>query len=498
MFDRSCGILLPISALPSRYGIGTLGIDAHKFIDFLYESGHRYWQMLPIGPVSYGDSPYQSFSVYAGNPYYIDLNMLIEEGLIKHSDCKMLDFRDSIIDYEKQFRLRFSILRKSYRNAESMYDSELDDFRNKNRFWLKEYSLYMALKIKNNNAPWHEWGEELRLRERKAIALAKLECKDEIKFWEFLQYMFYRQYDGLKCYANKKGVRIIGDMPIYPSLDSSDVWANSGVFMMDEKKAPILVAGVPPDAFSDDGQLWGNPVYNWEHLRKTSFQWWTERIEWSLKLYDAVRIDHFRGFDRFWAVPFGSVNAKSGKWYEAYGKELFDTVNRKIKNVSIIAEDLGIITDSVIHLKKHLGYPGMKVLQFAFDGNPKNPYLPQNYERNCAAYTGTHDNDTLRGWFESLDEQNKKIILSYLGINENISDIQFVTLKMIEALYFSKADLCVIPLQDFLNLNSEGRINTPSTLGINWMFRITENMLDDELAGKLKEMAVKSNRMDFN
>lgn len=265
-----------------------------------------------------------------------------------------------------------------------------------------------------------------------------------------------------------------------------------------KKKVPILVAGVPPDSFSYDGQLWGNPVYNWDYLRKTSFQWWIERIEWSLKLYDAVRIDHFRGFDRFWAVPFGSVNAKIGKWYEAYGKELFDTVNKKIKNACIIAEDLGAITDSVIHLKKHLGYPGMKVLQFAFDGNPKNPYLPRNYEKNCVAYTGTHDNNTLRGWFESLDDQNKKIVLSKLGINENISDICSITLKIIEALYFSKADLCVIPLQDFLNFSSEGRINTPSTLGVNWMFRIYENMLDDELAGKLKEMAVKSNRMDFN
>lgn len=498
MLNTGSGILLPIFSLPSKYGIGTFGAEAYKFIDFLHSAGQDYWQILPLGHTSYGDSPYSTFSVYAGNPYFMDLETLVIEGFIEESDIGKFDFgsNEESIDYKKLFDKRYEILRKAYVNKGRYHN--LTAFIKQNP-WVEDYALFMALKYKNNQLPWYKWDEGLIKRETSALQRAKDELNDEINFWTFLQSLFFEQYFKLKEYANKSGISIIGDIPIYVAEDSVDVWAESKLFMMDENNMPLCVAGVPPDDFSDKGQLWGNPVYNWEYLKEIEYEWWISRIDFSLKLYDLVRIDHFRGFDEFWAVPYGSENAINGSWLPAYGKELFHKINEKFGNVQIIAEDLGIITDSVIKLKNDLGFPGMKVLQFAFDGNPLNPYLPINYEKNCVAYTGTHDNDTLRGWFEKLSDKEKRYVLNALNINinenienienidniDNIENIDNITYELIKANYKSKADIGIVPLQDFLCLDSKARVNTPSTLGSNWSWRLKGDMLTEELAEKI-------------
>jgi len=492
MLDRSSGILLPISSLPSNYGIGTFGKEAYEFVDFLKKSGQKYWQILPTGPVSYGDSPYSPFSVYAGNPYYIDLDLLVDEGLLSEKELVSFGFLGDgfHIDYEKQFYNRFKLLKKVYDNAKETYLLDVENYKKSNN-WVCDYALFMSLKYKNNQLPWMKW-ENLELKsDEDTINLAKIELKENIDFWIFLQYLFYKQYFNLKEYANRIGIKIIGDIPIYAAEDSADVWANSNIFMMDNNKIPIKVAGVPPDAFSSEGQLWGNPVYDWDCLKKTSYKWWIDRIEGSMKLYDVVRLDHFRGFDEFWAVNYGSKNAVDGVWMKAYGRELFENVRQQFGDIKIIAEDLGIITNSVVELKDGFGFPGMKIFQFAFDGNDNNLYLPSNYEENSVAYTGTHDNDTLLGWFEKLNDSEKTQVLNYLD-TKNDDNINY---KIINSLYMSKSNLCIIPLQDFLCISSEARINTPSTVGDNWIWRVRKESLTDELAETIKGMVKRSKRL---
>ena len=494
MHNRSLGILLPIFSLPSKYGIGTFGKEAYKFIDFLRSAGQSYWQILPLGPTSYGDSPYSSFSVFAGNPYFIDLEVLEEEGFINKADLETINFNnnDEYIDYKKLFDTRYEILKKAYVNKGKFLC--LTSFTEHNK-WVLDYALFMALKYENNQLPWYKWDEMLAKRDAIAIERIKNELKDEINFWIFLQYVFFNQYFKLKEYANNSGISIIGDIPIYVAEDSVDIWAERKLFMTDENNLPACIAGVPPDDFSDEGQLWGNPVYNWEYLKETEFEWWINRIDFSLRLYDVVRIDHFRGFDEFWAVPYGSENAINGRWLPAYGKELFQKINERLGSINIIAEDLGIITDSVVKLKKDLGFPGMKVLQFAFDGNPCNPYLPDNYEENSVAYTGTHDNDTLKGWFEKLDDIEKQYVLDTLNINEKNNDNDDeknrdnIIYELIKALYKSKACLCIIPMQDFICLGSKARINTPSTFGNNWCWRLKGTINLDVLVEKIRNIA---------
>lgn len=495
MFKRSLGTLLPISSLPSKYGIGTLGREAYNFIDFLEKSGQKYWQVLPMGPVSYGDSPYSSFSSFAGNPCLIDLEVFIKEGFVEEDDLRNLESQDvEHVDYEKQFNKRYDVLRIIYENTKTAYGDKILSFKMKNK-WAEDYGLFMSLKYKNNQLPWNEWDRDLAGRNEEKIEEVKIMLKEEIEYWIFLQLIFYDQYFLLKRYASEKGISIIGDIPIYAAMDSADVWCNPHNFMLDENFIPILAAGVPPDSFSAKGQLWGNPVYNWENLRKTNYSWWIDRIKFSLKLYDAVRIDHFRGFDEFYAVPWGSLDAVNGKWMKAYGKELFQVLNEQFGNINIIAEDLGIITESVIKLKEHTLFPGMKVLQFAFDNNPLNPYLPENYEKNCVAYTGTHDNDTLKGWFEKLDESTKDCVIKSLGINGyECTDTNTLVYEIIDILSQSRANLCIVPLQDFLCLGSEARMNTPSTLGNNWTWRVKKELLTDDLAEKIKTIAVKNGR----
>ncbi len=485
MLERSSGILLPISSLPSKYGIGTLGKEAFDFVDFLHSCKQRYWQLLPMGPVSYGDSPYASFSIFAGNPYYIDFQALIEKGILSHKDCEVLNSDDEYVDYGKQFYHRYEILYKAFTNSKEKYRREINEFALNNQ-WVHDYSLFMALKYYNKQKPWYEWEEKIAERYREEIEKYRHILKEEIEFWTFLQYVFYEQYYKLKYYARSKGVFLIGDIPVYTAEDSVEAWAEGRLCMN-------LVAGVPPDAFSDEGQLWGNPVYNWGYLRENSYEWWIKRLKWSMNMYDTVRIDHFRGFDEFWTVERGSENAIDGKWMPADGRELFSRAVNEIKNLNIIAEDLGIITDSVVGLRKNFGFPGMKILQFAFDGNPENPYLPENYEENSVAYTGTHDNDTLKGWYEKLDEGTKRYVLKSLNISL-CEDDDSIIFSMIEKILMSKSCLSIIPLQDYLCLSSEARMNTPSTLGGNWTWRIKREMITQGLAEKIKSAVILSKR----
>lgn len=493
MFNRNAGILLPISSLPSKYGIGTFGKQAYNFIDFLCNSGQTFWQILPMGPISFGDSPYQSFSAYAGNPYYIDLQLLVEENLVNSSNLDATDFGQikEYIDYEKLYNNRFIILKDAYCNFIENKNQEFESFKDKNKSWLVDYSLFMALKYENNNLPYYEWDYNLVNREQQIIQNSKQRLKTEIDFWMFLQYIFFKQYLNLKKYANSKGIYIIGDMPIYVAHDSVDTWVNSDVFLLDKNKTPLFVAGVPPDDFSENGQLWGNVVYDWDYLKKTNYQWWINRIEYSFKLYDVVRIDHFRGFDEFFCIPYGSQDAKNGKWMKAEGRELFSIVKQKMKDLKIIAEDLGVITQSVRDLIEYTNFTGMKVLQFAFDNDLNNPYLPFNYQVNSVCYTGTHDNDTLKGWFENLIIQDKLNVLKTL----NIQDSNNINYDIIKSLYNSKSNLCIIPLQDFLCIGSKGRINTPSTMGGNWTFRIDEKHLTRKLSHRIKSMVISSDRL---
>lgn len=495
MFNRSLGTLLPISSLTSKYGIGTLGSEAYNFIDFLAKSGQKYWQVLPLGPVSYGDSPYSSFSSFAGNPCLIDLEIFVREGFVEESDLRdLVSHDDEHVDYELQFNMRYDVLRIIYENTKTAYKDEIREFKDNNK-WAEDYALFMSLKYKNSQLPWYEWDFTIAGRRHEKIEEVKDLLSEEIEYWIFLQYIFYKQYFLLKKYAAEKGIQIIGDIPIYAALDSADVWCNPHIFMLDEFFRPILAAGVPPDSFSAEGQLWGNPVYNWDNLRKTNYSWWIGRMEFYLKLFDAVRIDHFRGFDEFYAVPWGSLNAVNGRWMKSYGRELFSVLCERNKNLNVIAEDLGIITESVIKLKEGASFPGMKVLQFAFDKNPMNPYLPANYEENCVAYTGTHDNDTLKGWLEKLDEDSRDYVMKSLGIKcDGLSDTNNLIYEIITILCKSRADLCIVPLQDFLCLGSEARMNTPSTLGNNWTWRVKKELLTDDLAEKIKSITVKTER----
>jgi len=496
MLDRNSGILMPVSSLPSEYGIGTFGREAYNFIDFLREAGQKYWQMLPLGPVSYGDSPYSPFSAFAGNPCYVDLESLIEEGFLSFDDCRILNVDDEYVDYEKQFNFRYEVLYKAFVNCKPQYLYKVNEFRANNQ-WVEDYALFMALKYHFSQLPWFEWDVEVSNRNKTVLGKYRALLRDEVQFWIFLQCLFFEQYGKLKAYANKKGISIIGDIPIYAAKDSVETWAERKLFQVDENMHISMEAGVPPDLFSEEGQLWGNPVYNWKYLKETSYEWWIKRLKWSFDMYDVVRIDHFRGLDEFWAVPAGSGNAVGGKWMPAYGKEMFEQATAKLGKLNIIAEDLGIITDSVIKLKNGLGFPGMKVLQFAFDGNPLNPYLPDNYEENSVAYTGTHDNDTLKGWIDKLNNETKDYVFSSLEMNpkESASNNDIVY-ALINKVLNSNSRLAVIPLQDYLCLGSEARINTPSTLGGNWTWRVKKERLTHELTAKIREVAIRSSRIN--
>ncbi|WP_026652874.1 4-alpha-glucanotransferase [Butyrivibrio proteoclasticus] len=490
---RACGVLLPIFSLSSKYGIGSFSKEAYDFVDFLEKTGQSYWQILPLGPTSYGDSPYQSFSTFAGNPYFIDIDALIGEGLLSKADPDKYDFggTEEYIDYERMYRHRFDLLKKAYDNIGKSKNSktiikEFEAFKkSRNNDWLFDYALFMALKNDNGGRAWNTWEEGIRLRKKDAMAKAKEKYKEEIDFYSFLQYLFAKQWMALKEYANKRGIDIIGDIPIYVAFDSADTWANPELFQLDKNNVPIDVAGCPPDAFSATGQLWGNPLYRWDYHKKTGYKWWMKRIAHCYRLYDVVRIDHFRGFDEYYAIPYGNPTAEIGEWRKGPGIELFDTMKKELGEKRVIAEDLGFLTPSVIKLVQRTGYPGMKILQFAFDSREESDYLPHNYTKNCIVYTGTHDNATTRGWFNDIPRQDRKFCKEYLGIRYSKEAVW----AMIRAAFASVSDTVIIPMQDYLELPGNARINTPSTLGGNWVWRMKKDALSEELAQKMLDYA---------
>lgn len=478
---RLAGILMPIFSLPSEYGIGTFGKEAYNFVDFLKKSGQSYWQILPLSPTSFGDSPYQSFSAYAGNPYFIDLDILNEEGyLLKNEYADICWGNGNLIDYAVLYQKRYAVLKKAFFRFIVSPEKNYNTFKKENSFWLGDYALFMAIKNANDGKSWNEWDDSLRFREKNAIAEAEKLYAEDVEFFKFLQYIFEKQWLGLKKYANENGVKIIGDIPIYVSYDSADVWCNPSQFDLNKELLPKMVAGCPPDEFSEKGQLWGNPLYNWSAMKKEAdpYSWWCRRIKSTLKIYDVIRIDHFRGFESYYAIPYGADDATDGKWKKGPGSQFFEYLNGKFEDLPIIAEDLGFMTDEVKKMLTASGYPGMKVLEFAFNDDEDSEYLPHNCHKNCVVYTGTHDNDTVIGWSKNISKEDLEFAKEYMSV-KNDNELNWC---MIKTAYATAADTVIIPMQDFIGAGSEGRINIPSTLGENWKWRIDKGCLNDWLA----------------
>ena len=496
---RASGILLPVSSLPSKYGIGCFSEEAYEFVDQLARAGQKYWQILPLGPTGYGDSPYQSFSTFAGNPYFIDLEAFVKEGYLDKSDCEDCDWgtNESYVDYEKIYNSRFRLLRKAFENYDCETDQEYRKFVKENAAWLEDYSLYMAIKDSLNGISWIEWPTELKNREKAALAEEREKLAKEVGFYCFQQFCFFKQWTALKAYANAKGVEMIGDIPIYVAFDSADAWAHPELFQLDEHGRPSAVAGCPPDGFSATGQLWGNPLYRWEYHRQTGYEWWLKRLSHCFKLYDAVRIDHFRGFDQYYSIPYGAEDATRGHWEQGPGIDLFNRVRQVLGEKEVIAEDLGYVTDSVRKLVYDSGFPGMKVLEFAFDSRDSgcaNDYLPHNYPENSVAYTGTHDNETLAGWFDSITKEEQNMVRDYLC--DHYTPKKYLYKSLNSLVMRSKAALCVIPMQDYLGLDNHYRMNKPSTVGENWKWRLKKGELTDLLKEEIRGMTRRYGRLN--
>lgn len=490
---RKSGILMHISSLPSQYGIGKMGKSAYDFVDYLVNAGVKCWQILPLSPTSYGDSPYQSFSVYAGNPYFIDFETLKREGLIKKSDYEEIKWQDNErqVNYSLIYENCFKVLRQAYKTYRRDISKRYHDFVEKNKSWLDDYALFMALKFKNGGKPWYEWDKKLAVRDKDALEKAADELSRETEFFKFIQYKFFRQWANLKKYANDKGIEIIGDMPIYVSYDSVEAWATPELFQFDKNKKPQAVAGCPPDDFAVTGQLWGNPLYDWEYHKKTGYKWWIERLKFSASVYDIVRIDHFRGFESYYSIPYGNKTAEKGEWKKGPGAELFKTAEKELGKLNIIAEDLGFITDDVRQMLDAVGYPGMKVLQFAFGEGGESEHLPHNFTTsNCIAYTGTHDNDTLKGWIASQSSDTIKYCMAYINTKKK----KDIPKGIIRAAWGSVAEIAVAQMQDFLNSDPSCRMNTPSTLGCNWQFRTHESDFTDKMAKRILKLNKMYNR----
>lgn len=490
---RSCGVLLHISSLPSEHGIGTLGKEAYKFVDFLKKAGHEYWQILPVGPTGYGDSPYQSYSAYAGNPLLIDLDLLIKEGLVSENDpdIAVMDKKKGFYDYSQLFSLKNIVLQKAYRKFIGFDDTEkiakFRKFCRKNAFWLDDYAMFMALKYHFKQQMWTSWDDDIRLRKPEAMKSYSEKLSEMIDCWKFVQYIFFRQYRSLKKYANKNGVKIYGDMPIYVSMDSADIWAQPELFMLDSDNRPTKVAGCPPDAFAPTGQLWGNPLYDWEAMEKDGFKWWISRVKYSAKLFDLTRIDHFRGFESFYAIPAEDETAENGEWLKGPSMKLFKAINKALGEVPLVAEDLGFLTEDVRNMLKESGYPGMNVLEFAFgEDKADSSYLPHNYVKNSVVYIGTHDNQTAKGWLSSVTPKVRRFVRRYTGAAIGESDVW----ALIRTAYSSVSMLAVIQMQDFLELGDKARMNIPSTIGGgNWAWRMEKGVCTDKLAKRMKKLA---------
>ena len=481
--DRHSGILLHISSLPSRYGIGTLGREAYAFADFLHAAGQKYWQLLPLGPTSYGDSPYQSFSTFAGNPYFIDLELLAEDGLLDRAELEAVDWGDEpgYVDYGKIYQSRFDMLYKAFRAGYPRDREAVERFAKENK-WLDNYALFMALKRHFGMKSWLQWPEaDIRLHKPEAVERWRKELAEDVQFFSYLQYIFFQQWEALREYIHSLGIQIIGDLPIYVAGDSSDVWAEPEFFQLGEDNVPKEVSGVPPDYFSADGQLWGNPLYDYDRMRADGYGWWIRRVEGAGRLFDIIRIDHFRGLESYWAVPYGEETARKGRWRKGPGMELVGTLTNWFPNLSFIAEDLGFLTPEVHKLLRSSGLPGMKVLEFAFDTREPSNYLPHTYGRHCVCYVGTHDNETVMQWREQADRADVSMARKYLGLN----DAEGFHWGMIRGGMSSVADTFVVQMQDCLGLGAEGRMNTPGTPSGNWQWRLLPGEASPALAKKL-------------
>ncbi|MBQ9437114.1 MAG: 4-alpha-glucanotransferase [Lachnospiraceae bacterium] len=489
--ERSAGILMPIFSLPSPYGIGTLGREAYAFVDFLAAAGQKYWQILPVGPTSFGDSPYQSPSAYAGNPYFIDLHLLIEEGLLTKAEVESFFWGSdpSQVDYHAMYQNRLELLRIA---AERGYEqAPVADFERENSSWLPDYALFMAIKRYFKDVSWLDWSEEaLRRRDAEALAEYREKLKEDIRLFTFVQYLFFRQWKSLREYAHEKGVMLIGDLPIYVALDSADVWARPENFQLDENYMPVEVSGVPPDMFSADGQLWGNPLYDYEKMAEKDYEWWVKRIEGASRLYDVIRIDHFRGFESYWAVPYGETTAKSGRWRKGPGMALVGLLKEKFPKLSFIAEDLGYPSPEVRALLADSGFPGMKVLVFSFDTKDSDISKPHDYIANSVCYAGTHDNDTLKGWLEHADSKDRKQAALYFGLNRHEGYVR----GMLRGGMASVPKLFIAQMQDYLKLGSEARMNTPGKLEGNWRWRLLPGQANERLAGRIRVMTERYGR----
>ena len=498
---RASGILLPVSSLPSKYGIGCFSKSAFEWIDFLQESGQTFWQILPLGPTSYGDSPYQSFSTFAGNPYFISLEELIEEGLLTKEECDAAELgtNPSYVDYEKQYENRNPLLHKAYENSKKRLDEDFLKFEEEQKEWLPDYALFMALKDVHDKQAWNTWEEELLQKDPKVLAKYREELADEICYYEYLQYWFLKQWLKVKTYANERGIKIIGDIPIYVAMDSADAWAHPELFQLDQDNVPLAVAGCPPDGFSATGQLWGNPLYRWDYHRNTGYQWWISRMSYCFRLYDVVRIDHFRGFDEYFSIPYGDKDARGGHWEKGPGIDLFRKIEQALGWKQVIAEDLGYMTDSVRHLVYESGFPGMKVLEFAFDSRDSgcaSDYLPHNYPENCVAYTGTHDNETIVGWWNSITAAERKLARDYLC--DHATPEEELYKCFISLIMRSAARVCVIPMQDYMGLDNRFRMNKPSTVGMNWKWRIKKRDLTKKLQKEIYDVTLRYGRKNWD
>ena len=484
---RSSGILMPISSLPSPHGIGTLGAEARKFVDFLADAGQSWWQILPVGPTSYGDSPYQSFSAYAGNPYLIDLDLLCEDGLLTPAEVNAVSWGTdpTRVDYSAIYNGRFPLLHLAMERGWERDADKVKAFSEENDAWLPDYALFMALKRHFGMSAWTEWpDEDIRLRRPEAVARYREELADDIRLFTYIQYLFFRQWEALRSYAHEKGIGIIGDLPIYVAMDSADVWADPRAFQLDERNVPAEVAGVPPDYFTADGQLWGNPLYDWDAMKADGYTWWIRRIAGASRLYDILRIDHFRGLESYWAVPYGETTAKVGRWVKGPGMDLMNVLTEKFPNIQFIAEDLGYLTPEVRQLLEDSGLPGMKVLQFAFDSREAANYLPHTYPRHCVCYAGTHDNSTLMGWKDEAAPADIAMAREYLGLH----DEEGFNWGVLRGGQSSVADLFIAQIQDYLGLGSEARMNTPGILGGNWQWRMLPGQITDELTARIARM----------
>ena len=500
---RFSGVLLSVTSLPSKYGIGCFDKAAYDFVDWLAEAGQRYWQILPLGATSHTgayDSPYQAYSAFAGNPYFISLEDLIQEGVLTEAECEAASFgaNPERVDYEALHEKRLPLLHKAYERSDISRNADFNAFCADNFWWLDDYALFMAVREFFGGAGWTQWPEDIRMHYNFALDYYREKLYFDVEFHKYLQFKFWEQWSRLKRYANEKHIKIVGDLPIYVSPDGSDVWAQPEMFQLDEENRMLQVAGCPPDDFSADGQLWGNPLYRWDYHAQTGYHWWVTRMWYSYQLYDMVRLDHFRGFDEYFAIPADSKTARDGHWEKGPGMDLFDTLTEQLGQRLVIAEDLGLMTDGVRELVRDSGYPNMKVIQFAFnavDLGGGNEYLPHNYRNNCVVYSGTHDNETLAGWFAGLDKETREFIRTY--VDDHAVANKWMYRKLVNLVMRSAADTCIIPIQDWLGLDNSARMNTPGTVGINWSWRVKRELLTPELAEQVREVTMRYGRANW-